>query len=277
MSLLPDSQTLVAVQMGKTFASFCQGRPQGGKVHSVFKHVANIRVGDTLLAVAGKNSGGSARFLAIHGHDLFRLDLEAGQDCLFSEGRVRLGDFIIDVARLPLWQSPLPADAQGTVRPDTLVAFKAVIDRNSPGAGRHACIGRETVAALGQVQTAGFAVNSLIGLGPGLTPAGDDIVLGYLAACNHLTAPKPLKTAIGEAVGANLQRTCDISGQMLKDACEHEYHEFIATVIANLLDNCPHQLKISVPRLLSLGASSGADIAYGMLSAIIMINTMELR
>ncbi|MDR2035361.1 MAG: DUF2877 domain-containing protein, partial [Coriobacteriales bacterium] len=69
-----------------------------------------------------------------------------------------------------------------------------------------------------------------VGLGPGLTPAGDDVLLGYLAVYNHLGPDPAWKQAMHSAVSAALGQTTTLSAHLLKNALEYDYHESIQRV-----------------------------------------------
>jgi hypothetical protein len=108
------------------------------------------------------------------------------------------------------------------------------------------------------------AVKSLIGLGPGLTPTGDDVLLGFLSIVNTCDDFIPAREAFINEILSNLKYTSDISGYFLKMAAESHYHEYVQNVIYSMVFGLPESVSISVKKLLSIGATSGSDIATGM-------------
>jgi len=116
-------------------------------------------------------------------------------------------------------------------------------------------------------------VSGLLGLGPGLTPAGDDLICGALAAANHLLPSPLLASELAAAVRQQLARTTAISQQMLSDAINGEYHEYLDNLVADLANNDRPALPAALNELLGLGASSGAALACGL--AVVLQAALE--
>ena len=125
-----------------------------------------------------------------------------------------------------------------------------------------ACIeGAERLLACGDVLGATGRLAGLAGLGPGLTPAGDDFLLGAIAACMY--APDPVLRAFGLGLG-EAARGC--SGSRLSEA-------FLERVLAGeaslplrdiLRADDPKELALALGRGVAYGHTSGGDIAAGM-------------
>jgi hypothetical protein len=111
------------------------------------------------------------------------------------------------------------------------------------------------------------AAHQLAGLGPGLTPAGDDFLIGLMAA---LTLSQPILaqnltsaaacTLIGNTAA---QRTTRLSAQWLQAAARGEFgaawHQ-----LANALEKADQgQIEPAIRRILASGATSGADALRG--------------
>jgi len=116
------------------------------------------------------------------------------------------------------------------------------------------------------------AIGGLIGLGPGLTPAGDDFVIGFIAGLT-LSAASAEATRflhdICEGVAALRPATTMISAQHLDDAC----HLCFSERLTNLADaigrgRSEADLQSLIAAQLSVGASSGADAASGLIFAL---------
>lgn len=261
--------------MGSAFKLYCAVPDARGTVHSVFEHVVNLRVPGGLLSLAARDMGGSSRFLAADTRNFARFRLEQGQPCMFSPDRVEAGPLSVIIGGAPLWRGPLDKKARGSASPQTEARFKAILDRLRPAAGRH--VGHEPalLEALGDESTVAEAVRGLIGLGPGLTPAGDDMLLGYLAVYNHLGRNRELLDALRAEVLLNLPRTTELSTQILCAAVRRDYHEYVQAVVEALRSDAAVSLDILLPRLLSVGASSGADMACGMAAALRSIRERE--
>jgi hypothetical protein len=112
----------------------------------------------------------------------------------------------------------------------------------------------------------------LVGLGPGLTPAGDDFIIGWLAGL-ALRAQGPQRTQFLEAARADVAalgaRTCRVSRQHLEDACALAFSERLSDLCQGLARGLPApELERRLEAQLAVGASSGADAAAGLLLAL---------
>jgi len=107
--------------------------------------------------------------------------------------------------------------------------------------------------------TSDDAVSDLIGLGPGLTPSGDDFLIGTLAL---LAAVGQTNThaALGRAVVAGAGRTSPLSASLLREAAAghvgENLHAMVAAVIAGDADG-------AIDAATRIGHTSGWDALAG--------------
>ena len=107
------------------------------------------------------------------------------------------------------------------------------------------------------------AARGLIGLGEGLTPAGDDCLVGALAVLHRL-APGWLSedSRVTEALaGAARTRTTDIARDFLLEALAGRFAE---SVLAVVTAGSVLSAKLAAERLARVGATSGADTLGGI-------------
>jgi Protein of unknown function (DUF2877) len=115
-------------------------------------------------------------------------------------------------------------------------------------------------------------VRELLGLGPGLTPAGDDFIVGWLAGLT-LGAQSPTQheflAAMCTGVEALSYVTTPISRQHLADACALMFSERLSEVcVAIASDASRPALQSSMTAQLAVGATSGADAGAGLIFAL---------
>ncbi|MEZ4868358.1 MAG: DUF2877 domain-containing protein [Caldilineaceae bacterium] len=123
--------------------------------------------------------------------------------------------------------------------------------------------------SLAEIEQGAFA---LAGLGPGLTPAGDDFLVGLLAAlhsnqsryANNLMTTQQLCTHIAQVA---MVRTTKLSGAWLRYAGQGYFGEPWHDLIDALNDGGKNTMEQAVWRILQSGASSGADALTGFLAA----------
>jgi Protein of unknown function (DUF2877) len=78
------------------------------------------------------------------------------------------------------------------------------------------------------------AVNGLVGLGPGLTPSGDDFLMGALAVLDALGQTN-IHTALAQAIVAAAGRTSPVSASLLRAAAAGHGGENLHTMVAALV------------------------------------------
>jgi len=121
--------------------------------------------------------------------------------------------------------------------------------------------------ASGDERGAQAQVEALVGFGPGLTPAGDDFLLGLLAALNVPESPCISWRRIGSQVIASaVRRTNAISIAALRHAAQGKVRESLVALCGALLRAEEAAMLPALDRVLAIGASSGTDIALGMLA-----------
>ena len=105
----------------------------------------------------------------------------------------------------------------------------------------------------------------LIGLGPGLTPAGDDVMAGTVAGLVLLGHPDARRFAAGvSALAAG--RTTELSRALLRHAAAGRVSGEYAAVLQALVGG--RSLGRAIDGLLSTGSTSGRAMALGLCTAI---------
>ncbi len=114
------------------------------------------------------------------------------------------------------------------------------------------------------------AAGALVGLGPGLTPSGDDILVGALLAA--AVWPTPAREAIRDAIAAVVPgRTTRISAAYLDAAARGEASEAWHTLLAVLPDPEPAPVIGAARRLMAFGETSGSDMLAGF---VLVVNAL---
>lgn len=187
-----------------------------------------------------------------------------GDRAFVGSGRVRAGDLDVTVGRW--WTPPRPA---ALVRPEHLPARAARLARILQARRRvlSAAVADRLASlsgALRQRRHTGTASASLVGLGEGLTPAGDDVLAGVLLALRYLGRPScadRLWATISDQVP---RRTTALSATLLAAAAEGDTVPQVTGLITALAGHRP--LEPALDRLLAVGSTSGSDIAHGLLA-----------
>jgi len=102
-------------------------------------------------------------------------------------------------------------------------------------------------------------VASLIGLGPGLTPSGDDFLVGALAALDALDQTN-MHAALGRAIDAAAGRTSPLSASFVRAAAAGQVGEDLHAIVAALIGGNAHAAIAAAERI---GHASGWDALTG--------------
>lgn len=133
------------------------------------------------------------------------------------------------------------------------------------------------VCRLGDLKSVLRLSEQLIGLGPGLTPSGDDFVGGLLFMVRKLNAAYPQDGYWREGnvqglLARSKTMTSHISHALLTDLSEGQSHESLHKLAEGLVDDVEDfDAEIHVRRVTQIGQSSGWDILTGMLAGLLPV------
>ena len=116
---------------------------------------------------------------------------------------------------------------------------------------------------------------ALLGLGPGLTPSGDDFLVGMLVALSEMSGMEDC--ALQAGLSENVRRlapirTSQISTAHLLAACDGLASDALHRAVQTILCNTP-ALADDLTALAAIGHSSGWDALAG---AVIVLDTFHL-
>jgi hypothetical protein len=118
------------------------------------------------------------------------------------------------------------------------------------------------------------AARQLIGLGPGLTPSGDDFLVGYLRGLWLLDWKDPgvsyVLSRVREALLGDLDvRTTRVGAEFIRYAIDGAFGEVLDQAALSLLaPSHPPALQSALGQLLAQGETSGTDTTLGFLTCL---------
>jgi Protein of unknown function (DUF2877) len=293
-------QDRAAEPVGRTIAAETIGcrvarTNRNGRIEAVFEHACNLKMDDdVLVTVLGRRAGNVAHGIRLAGRlpDDFRL--RAGM-LVHADARRLIFDAVpieVTLATAQVWTPDLclgmcdwnerPFAAAMFVREllrrdaaqfsSEFLANVLRLDRRSTLlTARVSTVLRQLGPATRAGDSAGAsgAVAQLIGLGPGLTPAGDDFIIGWLAALT-LTANTCAQLQFLHAMCSEIGRlrfaTTSVSSQHLDDACASMFSERLSDLCVAIAGGAPSRTLASrLSAQLAVGATSGADAAAGLM------------
>jgi hypothetical protein len=264
-----------------------------GQVHSVFDSLVNVRVtgADELVTLFTSPSTDLPQGIRLQPEQGFHT-----HSCEVGQPACRLDEFFylpsagwrIDLSTARLWRCDWSGDQIDLASPAVRAAWLSVnkmLCNAQPGPGQPA-LARSTAARLSaglaglQQAAASLAppaaqasAAALAGLGPGLTPAGDDMLLGFGAGLWGCAGKDSRRLAFVQFYGQLLRhaaaRANDISRTYLLLAARGQFSSplmHLVQAIAQAAD--APALRRATQQVLQLGHSSGRDTTAGLLAGL---------
>jgi len=258
------------------------------RVHSVFQRVVNLECATTgrlyTLACAGVDNAPSTLVLDARTFGNSGVRPGARVEC---DGRTLVSEsaLAVSLARAKPWVATLPEWPSGDM---PVLWLRELIDRCGTRGGikrgpapeppyeAHLTrrIGDATSslkAALqaGELSAAYEHGTRLIGLGRGLTPAGDDYLVGLSTICSVPGSPVGrLRPVMARLVRDSADRTNDISHAAMAHAIEGRVRESIAELVDAMARDDDAGMQRWGEQVIGIGATSGTDILAGMLAGL---------
>ncbi len=260
----------------------------GARVLHVFERACNlVNADDDVLSLVALEAGDGPFTVVVPLADgsAFSGLLDADSPVAVDGDRLIAGTLVIDTATAVLWP-PRPgwerARESLTSNGDLLSALAELLASNLALAGlaplapqsiEDLCAG----VATGDVASCRSAARRLAGLGGGLTPAGDDFLVGAVHAA-WLTHPPREAALLSEVIAfAATPLTTRLSAAWLRAAARGEaaapWHALVEALAA-----CDETaLLAAARRILSIGHTSGADALAGCVAALAASRWDEAR
>lgn len=276
--------TLAARALGGGLAQRLRAADRRGRVHSAFARAVNVEwlePGGGLLTLHGPSPLAAPFAMALtawpEAHQRASWELEPGLPVLARDGRLVVGGLAVDWRCAPVTDLRVtPGAEHARATRDRLVnalASFAHLGGAASLASVPGCAARAAAAgAIRDRDPRAFAraSRSLMGLGEGLTPAGDDWLVGALAALHRLGQHWAFEDGhlasvlVGEATG----RTTTLGAAFLGHALAGEFSEPARDLAAA---ESLSSARAAAARLSAMGATSGADTLAGMRAAVHML------
>lgn len=293
---------LVAIDYSRPILPLFEQPTRVGTIHSVFRQAMNIAIDDTLMSVLSTELPRMPNSMRLP-YDLAErllLDLRPGMEVWIGAGRLFIPapGFSLYLPDEPPWE-PRPKLAVGrqyykSVSHHVSLLAHHLADQHERG-GLAPLIGplllgqsmRETpLASMAmprlrlllqsswQRDTAGVenATLGLAGLGPGLTPAGDDALGGFAAVMTLLSLQISKDTIPRDDIAKTIAdvarpRTTVLSATLLEYAARGEVSEHLGTLLQALALGVEESETVlqAAQQVLAYGATSGGDTLLGVL------------
>jgi hypothetical protein len=295
----PPRRRVVALQVGFVARrALAPGRR--GRATAVFEHSVYLSVGAQWIAIADGVCGPIAILIPSSAAPEIAADLRVGDAVETDRRGVHLGGgAYLDLTRAPTWQPPAPPiGTPGSLRRG-LRALRSMARDRVPREGLGACLlgedaGRVTAPVLRMAAPAVTGlrdwlsgiryepqggpplsppdVRALVGLGPGLTPSGDDFLAGALIAA-HAVGRADLARSLFDAIERCAARGVGpISRAHLEAASEGAGHAHLHAALGHILAGDTSMLSVALDAIDGIGHTSGWDALAG---AVTLLDALE--
>ncbi len=290
-----DGATIIPIRRaGVVAAEFCKN-PAGAEVAAVFERSLYLRSGDLFVCVgAPAIRNGPLTLIADMG--AAPCGLHPGQPARIAENRIAIGAVTFTYERCEPWHPPRwPRAAARSVlaQAGDAILRRAATDAPAEGFGRaiadvemphgaFARIARRRVARLRSwLAQSGAAhdaptralpdpARDLVGLGPGLTPSGDDFLIGALALldalADHHADACPMRENLARAV-SHLPPglTSPLSHCLLRVAAAGHFGEALHAAVSACVSG---DAGAAIAAIRDIGHTSGWDMLAGIVTAL---------
>jgi len=254
-----------------------------GRIHSVFARACNVACGSTLLTVCAPEAGNGPTTLSLAPTAAIDLrdHFDVAEPVRCRDGRLRSRGAELILLRAAVWDAP----RSGPLLPRARIDKHLRDMQHVLGLRRAACnnvlddAAAPVTAALGEAcraldrERAARGVERVVGWGEGLTPAGDDFLVGLLAGLDALASGVPERRSFHEVLAAtlvrNASRTTPIASHCLRLAAGgHHGERLIRLRNALTCDGDGAVVATALQGVLAVGASSGADTVSGLVAGL---------
>jgi len=276
------------------------GENFSGLVHSVFQSALNLRLNgeDGLLTLVASTESDLPQGIRLNTPEGFSFEeFLPGEPAVCKDSLLlfKKSPLTIQLNGARRWQCDLPALKFDARNPAVSTAWRFVwdalnerqrkfraeviaVDVLHPGDSAQAGVSRKAGEAMHRlvdttqqyVLTDNSAVRELIGLGTGLTPSGDDLLVGYLAGlwCTVRNGNERIQfiSGLGKRVIDLSPRTNDISRTYLYHAVQGQVSSRLANLAeAICIGGNLHHLFDAAEKAMQVGHTSGMETVTGLL------------
>lgn len=252
--------------------------PFCGDVEALFARACILRLSDgrrlTLLSDDDEN-GMRIVNVSKDGWDVLRQRMSIGLSVIADGCELSIGDIKIDCSGAVIWTSSVARQsAPQKDRSNGLLLARSSLDEaigrldQSPlwlAAHRRfeqLCLALQTGSPIDA------PVSRLIGAGPGLTPSGDDMLCGLMAAFNATGDSR--QNDVHHAIRMHEHATCTTSRDYLDQACRGWWTSSLLKLFEEIdgFSADTSGVRLAINRLAQRGHSSGIDLATGLITGL---------
>ncbi len=247
------------------------------KILHVFDEVCNlINERREVLSIVNTEIGNGPFNLVIEEPVLFTKHLDVESKVSIQDTQIVLGNITITFAEAKTW-NPIPKWDELQKNKYKIIKQLSECGLDTPSAiasgystttNLQSLISSLCSSIISQdLPTIRNTTSKLAGLGIGLTPAGDDFLMGAMYAAWVIHPQDTAKGIAEELAGIAAPLTTSLSGAWLRSAAKGEagelWHEFFDALIED------KNIYVPMSKILSVGETSGSDALAGFLDVLV--------
>jgi hypothetical protein len=239
------------------------------RILHVFDEACNlINERKEVLSVVTAKIGNGPLNLVVKDELSFLENLYAESEICVEGKNLHLGDLTIHTAAAKLWD-PRPDWQKLYAQQDRILAqlqrLQITNSRDDVGFQLPDSLIGDLCSAVAKadIMTASKLACHLAGLGIGLTPAGDDYLIGAMHATWILHPPEVALVLAREIAEAAAPLTTSLSAALLRSAAAGEAGIVWHDLLDALISDEALRIQVALDKLLAVGESSGADALAG--------------
>jgi hypothetical protein len=301
MTTSPRGEPIAILRSGLLARELCR-QGASAAVEAIFERSLYLRAGDTFICIGAAEIGNGPLTL-IGDFDavarLSELGLRQGRAASVSGQRIVLADAVaFTLDRCDLWLPPeWPAAPSPEELADTCTALghRAAVEAPAEGLAPLVFGTRLTAApptplqrvagariarfeawlssarARGRVAASAFP-EGLVGLGPGLTPSGDDFILGALALLDALAERKAHAASADAVARLSPALTSPLSLCFLRAAANGHVGEPLNRIVGSVISG---HVEAAIATAKRIGHCSGWDMLAGVATALRIVTALS--
>jgi hypothetical protein len=266
------------VAASAALSALLSGPPTAGRVRGISGPACYLDVADHIVVIEGPGGAGLPNAVRVAHPGRPPLQLAVGDEVVLGRGALT-----VDRRELPVhrWWDPHVRVGSSRLDAAAVAVVTATLRSVADGVDAGPAPLPDTADLMHALQrrddaTLAVAALALLGRGPGLTPAGDDVLAGVLATLRVLGPSRPAAVAARVAATADVlsaavvdaarERTTALSAQLLVYADRGAVALGVGDVLRAVAGR--GELVAAAVRLARVGHTSGSDLLTGICLAV---------
>lgn len=259
-------------------------------IHSVFARTINIMIDHDLYTIASNQLDNAPSTIKIDLVSFEQFNFTSSDSITHMDSKINIADSLkIDLNTAIPWKSHLPQYPSDEYRLKNNLPFamEFVIKHGKAdwlrGESAGGMLFYDEMGRMLRERTTRLTDNflfedettnvkramQLVGLGQGLTPSGDDFLVGMMLAFSTVENNFYNKqTWMSQVIKESKDKTNIISYSALKHAELGEARESIGLLLQALFDGTNERVKHELLNVMKIGSSSGTEISWGILNGL---------